>query len=801
MKNLAITVVSLMAITSFGDTFYVDGSVEASGDGSQRSPVKTVAEGVALAVNDGDIVEISEKGSPYPVSAALVINRAITLVGATGNPDDVVLDGSSQYNVLDLQAAAKVFSLTVKGGRAIGGNATVSRGGGITLAVAGGVVSNCVVRGCVASSNSGKCGIYMSGDALVIHTKIWGNSATAGNGAGAGVSMKAGQLVDCLIISNKVKSVTGISGAQGGGVYCDNGGTIRNCTIADNSGNHGGGVYFKVGANPRLRIFNTLICRNTSLDGSPNLEVSNAGSSFKELPSHCASSDVSKSVCGEGYIDLEGFDPLGEGYLLSAAGGDILATEGDPGLVGSTIDFFGTPRPTDDEGNVLSTAIGCAQYVASTKKSVKFQASPLNGVDAVEVTFVALPDGGLDLTQCECAWYLNGELVPGEAGATLTKTLPVGFYSAKFTAKDSDGKVYEYEEGDPRYIVISPSNLYVAPGSDGEAPYDRPEKASSNLLDVADAYLQSGVTLHVAAGQYPLVRSLKVTDGVRVIGDGRDRTILYATRTGTSIVEMHGEGAFVDGVCLSNSVNATGLEITGKGGHFTRGSIVKCQGIMNQSGGGARIYGTKSRVSCTIISGNRTYSVSGNDSKYTGGGVHIKGGILEDSLIISNKSCNAAGVHLEGGILRNCTVIGNQATTTERLSEKCIGVGGVYGVSFAVDGTCFVVNCIVRGNTDGLAQSPSDASNDVGGTQGCFDHNCIPASFGGACVTEDPQFKDAVNGDYRIGGSSPCAYAGVYQSWMDGATDFFGNPRTTPGKKVSIGYCQAPGPGLMLLVR
>ena len=40
-----------------------------------------------------------------------------------------------------------------------------------------------------------------------------------------------------------------------------------------------------------------------------------------------------------------------------------------------------------------------------------------------------------------------------------------------------------------------------------------------------------------------------------------------------------------------------------------------------------------------------------------------------------------------------------------------------------------------------------------------------------------------------------------WQSWMDGATDFFGNPRTTPGKKVSIGYCQAPDPGLMLLVR
>lgn len=35
----------------------------------------------------------------------------------------------------------------------------------------------------------------------------------------------------------------------------------------------------------------------------------------------------------------------------------------------------------------------------------------------------------------------------------------------------------------------------------------------------------------------------------------------------------------------------------------------------------------------------------------------------------------------------------------------------------------------------------------------------------------------------------------------NGVTDFFGNPRATPGKKVSIGYCQAPNPGLMLLMR
>ena len=68
-------------------------------------------------------------------------------------------------------------------------------------------------------------------------------------------------------------------------------------------------------------------------------------------------------------------------------------------------------------------------------------------------------------------------------------------------------------------------------------------------------------------------------------------------------------------------------------------------------------------------------------------------------------------------------------------------------------------------------------------------------------MTADPQFKDAENGDYRIGASSPCAYAGRWDEWMDGAVDFFGNPRSTPGKKVSIGFCQAPDPGLMLLVR
>ena len=59
----------------------------------------------------------------------------------------------------------------------------------------------------------------------------------------------------------------------------------------------------------------------------------------------------------------------------------------------------------------------------------------------------------------------------------------------------------------------------------------------------------------------------------------------------------------------------------------------------------------------------------------------------------------------------------------------------------------------------------------------------------------------SANGDYRISTGSPCARAGRYEAWMAGATDFFGNPRSTSSGKVSIGFHQTQGSGTLVIIR
>lgn len=75
--------------------------------------------------------------------------------------------------------------------------------------------------------------------------------------ADASFSLTAGTVANCLITGNKVKME---SGGLGGGVYMS-GGAIRNCTIADNSGFKGGGLYFDYIGH---KAYNCLVQRNSS---------------------------------------------------------------------------------------------------------------------------------------------------------------------------------------------------------------------------------------------------------------------------------------------------------------------------------------------------------------------------------------------------------------------------------------------------------------------------------------------------------------------------------------------------------
>ena len=160
-----------------------------------------------------------------------------------------------------------------------------------------------------------------------------------------------------------------------------------------------------------------------------------------------------------------------------------------------------------------------------------------------------------------------------------------------------------------------------------------------------------------------------------------------------------------------------------------------------------------------------------------------------------NRATYGAGVLVDyHGIVRNCTIVGN-------IAGGDVSHGGCGGVKADLDmawGT--IDNCIVRDNVDVALEDPGDIRHNVVGQAGMFRNNAFPSAYGTACVTGDPLFRNAARGDYRIRSGSPCRDAGLYQSWMEDTTDFFGNPRTRSGK-VDIGFHQTGSPATMLIMR
>ena len=45
------------------------------------------------------------------------------------------------------------------------------------------------------------------------------------------------------------------------------------------------------------------------------------------------------------------------------------------------------------------------------------------------------------------------------------------------------------------------------------------------------------------------------------------------------------------------------------------------------------------------------------------------------------------------------------------------------------------------------------------------------------CITADPKFADAANGDFTLKMGSPCKNAGIFENWMADAFDLAGNVR------------------------
>jgi hypothetical protein len=669
----------------------------------------------------------------------------------------------ANVRVLTLSHAnARVDGFTLRYGRGGNGNP----GGGVLIGVAGGTLVNCrVTENWTGNYDAFGAGVRINGG-RVAACIIDANMLKLDSMHGCGVYQTAGILENSLIITNESYSLAP-NGGSGGGVSL-NGGILRNCTIVGNKVADGGGVTRNGGTIQNCIIVNNVTGSDAG-PGAPNWRNADA-TAYQNV---CTPVSV-----GTGCVTA---DPA----FMDAASSNYRLLLGSPCIdAGMTIaglpetDLAGSPRVTG-----LRVDIGAYEYDARVV-SCGISATPSRAVTAADVVLTASVfgfDASTNLLQY--TWTLDDEAgAPVQSGTGLSVVRhtydALGRYNVRLA-------VYEPSSGKSAVTVLT-NAVHIAPATLclvqtnalPVAPYDSWQKAATNLQDVMSEAV-GGCTVLISNGTYEVVQTIVLNEGITLRGvNGFGRTTLRGNKvTGVRILELNHASAVVEELTIRGGKTVSigfggGVNISAVGGTLRR-----CLVTDNAQGGYTRGCGINQLGG--LVTG---CIISNNAACETAGGIAIAGGICENSLITASRAGNGGGVRLSGGTLRNCTVTGNAATGT--------GVNG-YGGGVWRDGGGTIINCIIWGNTASNTADPGYP--DWSGSHAtAFKNTCTSVEVGTGCIVGDPGFRNAATRDYRIISASPCRDKGLYEAWMVGATDLWGNPRIDVKQHVDIGAYENP---------
>lgn len=151
----------------------------------QENAAATLEAAYAFA-EDGTEIVIS--GGTHDVSAEIKVTKAVTIRGATGRPEDVVLKAKGSHRMFMLaNPAAKITGVTIRDG-----NSGALSGGGVYIDTAGGVLENSIVHSCKATGwGKPGGGIYVApgADNALIDRCVVSNSICHRQGGGGGTAL------------------------------------------------------------------------------------------------------------------------------------------------------------------------------------------------------------------------------------------------------------------------------------------------------------------------------------------------------------------------------------------------------------------------------------------------------------------------------------------------------------------------------------------------------------------------------------------------------------------------------------
>ncbi len=201
-------------------------------------------------------------GGTYDLQDTVMITNAIAVLGATGNPEDVILRAKDVATMTDMialrvnHADAFVANLVVENGHGYQQQSTPVHGSNVAIEGNGGTVSNCVIRGGTYNGMYVRgVGAWLNSDAAILtHCVITNNSASGASKqtnspnvyGGMFVHVERGTVANCLIANNRdtggTNVVTDERQSWACGVTVRNG-CILNCTVVTNEARYTGGVY------------------------------------------------------------------------------------------------------------------------------------------------------------------------------------------------------------------------------------------------------------------------------------------------------------------------------------------------------------------------------------------------------------------------------------------------------------------------------------------------------------------------------------------------------------------------------
>ena len=183
--------------------------------------------------------------------------------------------------------------------------------------------------------------------------------------------------------------------------------------------------------------------------------------------------------------------------------------------------------------------------------------------------------------------------------------------------------------------------------------------------------------------------------------------------------------------------------------------------------------------------------------------------VLRNCLFAYNSVSTPGHYHCGGGayllsydtpVVDACTIVCNNVVTN--------GTSTQFGAGFYTRWKSSIVNTIIAHNT---MNGESEGRNDWIRSTATVSYSCAypapkqgtdtnPFTEANHCISADPKFVDAANGDFRLKGTSPCRDVALTESWMTDAFDLASKARVF-GDSPDMGcYEFIPVPGLMLLV-